>query len=137
MQFSTRLNLVHSLKTVVALTAIAASSLAIADQCDGPTTAINGVYCKTKIFQKADTELNQSYKKLLGKLKPADKLTLRNSQRAWLRNRDETCTEQSVDVGAVVNAKCIVEQTNQRVSFLNDRLRECNTVGCIASHLND
>jgi uncharacterized protein YecT (DUF1311 family) len=89
------------------------------------------------VYQQADQELNASYKILMKALKPKDKTNLRASQRTWIRDRDRACTLHSVDMGEVIDSACLLDQTTSRTSWLNDRVRECKTVGCLSRKLTD
>ena len=52
-----------------------------------PSTA-GMVQCTDMAYKKWDQELNKNYLSLMRKLKPADKLTLKASQLAWIKYRD-------------------------------------------------
>ncbi len=109
--------------------------LAWADNCENPRNAYDAVHCEQKIYNRADAELNKVYKKLIAKLDADGKDTLRAAQRGWIRERDGECTKQSTDVGPVIMTNCMTEKTVSRTHFLADRLRECETVGCINARL--
>ncbi len=122
-------------KMIVALAGFLALSNVWADNCANPRNAYDAVHCEQKIYQKADSELNKTYKRLMARLDGDGKATLRDAQRAWIRARDSACTTQSADVGPVISTTCMTEQTITRTNFLADRLRECETVGCINDRL--
>lgn len=109
------------------------SSMAWAANCDQTRNSLDAVHCSNLVYQQADQELNKTYKALMGKLKTTDKKHLRTLQRQWITQRDQACTMQSVDMGEVINSSCLLDQTTARTNWLNDRLRECKTVGCISS----
>lgn len=108
-----------------------------ADNCDHTRNSLDAIHCSNIIYQKADKELNATYQQLVKKLKVNEKKTLRRAQIRWIKQRDQACTMNSVDMGEVIDSACLLDQTTNRTNWLNDRLRECNTVGCIASKLDN
>jgi uncharacterized protein YecT (DUF1311 family) len=46
--------------------------------------------CLKEGYRRWDTELNRVYKELMSKLAPKEQGTLKESQIAWLKQRDET-----------------------------------------------
>ena len=44
--------------------------------------------CLNKLYQKADTELNQVYKQLMASLRKDRQIKLKLAQRAWIRFRN-------------------------------------------------
>ncbi|CAN5793000.1 lysozyme inhibitor LprI family protein [soil metagenome] len=116
--------------------AVAAPGQAKATSCDSPRSNFDSLYCERKIFMQADTDLNTAYKALRVQLKAADRTTLLQSQRAWIRQRDEKCgrsTESAIGVDLV----CAKDVTIARTNWLNDRTRECRSAGCRASLLDE
>ncbi|WP_311270742.1 lysozyme inhibitor LprI family protein [Sphingobium sp. WCS2017Hpa-17] len=107
-----------------------------ASSCDKPGTGFDSVYCERQVFMQADTELNSIYAKLRTHLSTADRLTLRDGQRAWIRQRDRQCSLNE-EGGVRVNIGCARDQTIQRTNWLNDRLRECVSSGCRSSKLGE
>ncbi|WP_288480832.1 lysozyme inhibitor LprI family protein [uncultured Deinococcus sp.] len=103
--------------------------------CNAPQGTFDRVYCDAKVLVRADDELNVSYQKLLGRLNAAGQQLLRQSQRAWLAQRNRDCVEVDPQRGSVVFSDCAVEATTSRLNFLNDRLRECASSGCQNSRL--
>lgn len=125
------------LKTALMLAAALALMPAAGAQnnCDRPNGSFDQVYCQIKVLVRADADMNVAYTLLLRKLTPAAQTQLRQTQRAWLARRDRDCVEYSASRGDVVYSGCAVETTTERLNFLNDRLRECNTTGCQPSRL--
>jgi uncharacterized protein YecT (DUF1311 family) len=122
------------IQTIIVLASLLGmSSLSLAANCDQTRNSLDAVHCSNLVYQQADQELNKTYKALMGKLKATDKKNLRTLQRQWIRQRDQACTMQSVDMGEVINSSCLLDQTTERTNWLTDRLRECKTVGCISS----
>ena len=102
-------------------------------------TTLNGfedVYCASKVFIRADDDLNTVYQKLVKRLSPAAQVTLRRTQRAWVAGRNSECSEDGGKLGTVISMGCAVDQTTSRTNFLNDRLRECLSSGCQPAKLN-
>ncbi len=120
--------------TLIALL-LTATGLAHANSnCDKPRNDFDGMYCLNKVYQEADKELNENYKKLAPKLDTNGKATLKTAQLAWIAERNSTCsrTESS---GFYVNLNCATEKTISRAQFLQDRVRECTSAGCQNSKL--
>lgn len=102
-------------------------------------TALNGfedVYCASKVFIRADDDLNAVYQKLVKRLSPSAQATLRRTQRAWVAGRNSDCSEDGGKLGTVISMGCAVDKTTSRTNFLNDRLRECLSSGCQPAKLN-
>ena len=106
--------------------------MAYADNCESTRNVYDSIYCTNKIFANADADLNKNYQQLRKSLNDKQKTILKNSQLAWIRDRDEACSseaDQSVQVG------CNLRYTQERNHFLIERIRECKTVGCKTSKL--
>lgn len=103
--------------------------------CNFPKGSFDQVYCDAKVMIRADDELNATYQKLLKKLSPSAQQVLRQTQRAWMTERDTECVEYDPNKGDVIYSDCAVQKTTQRLNFLNDRLRECLSSGCQPSKL--
>lgn len=110
------------------------SWVAHADNCDHARNTYDAVHCDNKVYVNADNELNKTYQELRGKLNPQQKTILKRSQLAWIRDRDQSCSGES-DVGTVVYTGCQLRKTQERNSWLHERLRECKTIGCKTSAL--
>ncbi|MFO1113729.1 MAG: lysozyme inhibitor LprI family protein [Rhodospirillales bacterium] len=102
--------------------------------CERPQNDFDGLYCLNKIYQEADKELNESYKKLTAKLDSSGKAALRTSQLAWIEQRNADCSRREGNK-FFVNMDCATDTTVARTRFLQDRLRECNSTGCQNSKL--
>ncbi len=110
-------------------------SIAFANSaCDKPKNDFDGLYCLNKVYQEADKELNDNYKKLNGKLDSAGKKALKRGQLAWMKKRNQNCSRHE-DNQFYVNLDCATNTTIQRSQFLQDRLRECLSSGCQNSKL--
>ncbi|MHA3049282.1 lysozyme inhibitor LprI family protein [Acinetobacter sp. ANC 4641] len=102
-----------------------------ADNCDITRNTFDDIYCTNKLYASADRELNKNYQLLRGQLTAQQKTILKRSQIAWIKERDQSCT---IDSG--VNVECRLNSTQNRNHWLQERLRECNTIGCKTSALH-
>ncbi|WP_289050526.1 lysozyme inhibitor LprI family protein [uncultured Psychrobacter sp.] len=127
-------------KTSLAMLTSAAFMLPVlswgAQNCDKPNNDFDDLYCLTKVYLEADKELNSSYAKLAKQLNSQQKSTLKRGQLAWIRERNDQCSYNN-DEGFFVNMDCATRITTKRVSFLNDRVRECNAGSCRDSRLGE
>jgi uncharacterized protein YecT (DUF1311 family) len=55
---------------------------------DGQST-MGIVECTNKAYEKWDKELNKMYKTLMNELKPEDQKVLKETQKTWIKYRDE------------------------------------------------
>lgn len=83
---------------------------------------------------QADTELNEAYKKLVGKLDAAGTKLLKEGELAWIKTRNQDCSETRPNK-ILLNLACATRTTVARTQFLNDRYRECASTGCMPSKL--
>jgi len=102
--------------------------------CDTPHNDFDGLYCLNKVYQAADQELNDNYKKLGSKLDGDGNRALKAGQLQWMHQRNDNCSRRE-DTGFYVNLKCATDITIQRSEFLQDRIRECASSGCQNSKL--
>lgn len=102
--------------------------------CDNPQDDFDGLYCLNKVYQESDKELNENYKTLVAKLDKLGRTKLKRGQLEWITIRNSTCSRQDKD-GFLVNLKCATDTTIQRAQFLQDRVRECKSSGCLNSRL--
>lgn len=61
------------------------------DAAKGVTPAMAA--CIHDELARQDARLNRAYKTAMARLSPQGKVSLRNTQRAWIRNRDTSCQE--------------------------------------------
>lgn len=120
----------------VSASAMLLSTAASAQNCDYPRDDFDGLYCLSKVYQQADNDLNISYKELVKQLDSNQKAILKRGQLAWIRDRNDRCSEYTED-SFLVNMRCATETTTNRVNFLNERLRECRAGSCRTSRLDD
>lgn len=102
--------------------------------CDVPKNDFDGLYCLNKVYQEADRELNENYKKLNSKLDSGGKKALKSGQLSWMQQRNNNCSKHE-GTAFFVNLDCATSATIQRSQFLQDRLRECSSSGCLNSKL--
>ena len=123
------------MKTLIFVSALFLSSSALAGEaCDRPKNNFDGLYCLNKIYQEADKELNVNYKILVPLLDIAGKAQLKRNQLVWQRSRNSECSRQ--DGGSfLVDLQCATDTTISRSQFLQDRIRECKSSGCLNSRL--
>ena len=62
-------------------------------------------------------------------LSDAQQASLKSGQLQWLKQRDQQCSEEK-ESGYFVNLDCAVNMTQERLAFLQERERECNSTGC-------
>jgi uncharacterized protein YecT (DUF1311 family) len=106
-------------------------------QCDNPKTDAARAECIKTELKGSDSTINRIYGELSKSVTPADKISLRNEQRAWLKTRDHSCgiTWSKGDREAWFNdllkdyqkTVCVVRLTNDRVQTLQD-YQKTNTV---------
>ncbi|MCP1647607.1 MULTISPECIES: lysozyme inhibitor LprI family protein [Pseudomonas aeruginosa group] len=124
-------------KTVLSLSMLAAgllsADLALA-ACEKPRNAFDSVYCLSTEYAQVDRELNNEFGTLRKMLNDGQKAALKKSQIAWIKDRDAQCSYER-DGGYFVNLQCAVDKTNERLTVLRERERECQSTGCVDSKL--
>ena len=105
-----------------------------AQGCQNPRDSFDDLYCLNRIYVQADADLNTIYKKLSQRLSTSVRQVLKRYQLAWIQQRNDTCSF-SDSRGFYVNIRCASEMTVARTNFLNDRYRECISVGCLPNKL--
>ena len=126
------------LKTTLAATLALAGLLGLANAqaagCGTPRNAFDTVYCASNLFAQTDKSLNQTYGELRKQLPADQQAVLKQSQLAWIKQRDSQCAREEAD-GYFVNLDCAVTLTENRLDQLKERLRECASTGCEAGKL--
>lgn len=112
------------------------SASAWADNCDRTRNSFDSIYCTNKIYADTDAELNKNYQQLRQRLNSSQKAMLKRSQLRWIRQRDARCDTSDAHSNSV-DVDCRLQQTQSRNDWLRERVRECKTVGCKTSLLND
>ncbi|MBB5369691.1 MULTISPECIES: lysozyme inhibitor LprI family protein [unclassified Janthinobacterium] len=121
-------------KLILALLVFSSGAALANSACDRPKNDFDGLYCLNKVYQEADKELNENYKKLSAKLDNAGKQALKSGQLSWINARNQSCSKSDAD-GFYVNLDCATRTTITRSQFLQDRVRECASSGCLNSKL--
>ena len=116
-------------RVLMVAAAIVGLAVSASAQCQNPTTDAQRAQCLGDELRGADRTINRVYGELAKSLPPADRLTLRNDEREWLKTRDRTCAitwsqgnraawfaELLRDYQKTV---CVVRLTNERVTMLN------------------
>lgn len=111
---------------LAALLAGAALTAQAAGECDKYNTSYDRTYCYVKLFTESDKELNDVYKQLRDLIKDPVRKQLTETQRAWMRYRDNTCQSEP----GTINVDCNYDVNRQRSDYLRDRVRECKAGTC-------
>jgi uncharacterized protein YecT (DUF1311 family) len=123
------------MKHTLALLALLAAGPAFANSaCDHVTNDFDGLYCLNKVYQQADADLNVAYKQLVGHLDGGGRAVLRKHQLQWMAERNVSCSMRK-DQAFYVDLDCATRVTIDRTRFLQDRVRECVSAGCMNSRL--
>ena len=96
------------------------------DPCARYRASYDRTYCKSKLFVDSDRELNDVYKKLGRQLSESTRRQLVETQRDWIRYRDQRCES----APGTINVDCNYRVNVQRINYLRDRLRECTAGSC-------
>ncbi|MGC4010008.1 MAG: lysozyme inhibitor LprI family protein [Pseudomonas sp.] len=92
------------------------------------------MYCLSTEYAQVDRELNNELGTLRKMLNDGQKAALKKSQIAWIKDRDAQCSYER-DGGYFVNLQCAVDKTNEHLTVLRERERECQSTGCVDSKL--
>lgn len=123
------------MKSLVVMVATLSMTSAFANSaCDKPRDDFDGLYCLNKVYQEADNQLNEAYKKLSGKLDADGKKALKAGQLGWIETRNSSCSKRD-GKEFFVSLTCATNTTIKRYQFLEDRYRECVSSGCQNSKL--
>lgn len=111
-----------------ALFLFAASTPALALDCNNAMTQNDMNICAAQSYEKADKALNIAYKKLMAQLKDDENAQslLRSAQRAWLAYRDSECIFEGhgVEGGSMqplIIFGCKASLTKKRTEELNNQ----------------
>jgi len=92
-------------------------------QCDNPKTSAQRAQCVGDELRGADRTINRVYGDLMKSLTPADRVTLRNDQRAWIKTRDVNCG--------------LTWSKGDREAWLADLLKDYQKTVCVVRLTND
>lgn len=123
-----------TLAAAMTLSGLCVFATAQAAGCGTPRNAFDTVYCASNLFAQSDKSLNQTYGELRKQLPADQQAVLKQSQLAWIKQRDSQCAREEAD-GYFVNLDCAVSLTDSRLEVLKERLRECASTGCEAGKL--
>lgn len=121
-------------KWMLVATMLFSGSVLAGQACDKPQNDFDGLYCLNKIYQEADKELNVNYKALVPMLDSAGKAQLKSGQLRWIKDRNANCSRY-LEGSFLVNLQCAADTTIERSQFLQSRIRECKSAGCLNSKL--
>ncbi|NNP68168.1 lysozyme inhibitor LprI family protein [Acinetobacter sp. C32I] len=121
-------------KIIFGLICGAMATLSYADNCENARNTYDDIYCTNKIFASADADLNKNYQQLRKQLSDTQQKILKKSQLAWIRHRDAECSD---DSKSTVYVQCQLNATQERNNWLQERIRECQTVGCKTTRLSE
>lgn len=116
------------------LSLLVSSATFAGEACDKPRNDFDGLYCLNKIYQEADRELNTNYKVLTALLDGPGRTRLKQTQLAWQKARNAQCSRREGD-SFLVDLQCATDTTISQAQFLQDRIRECKSSGCLNSKL--
>lgn len=102
------------------------SSCAFADKvssaCIPESTVFNDILnCYLADYKKNDKILNALYQKKISNLSKGNKEQLRESQRDWIKEKENVCVADENEYGRESHfeaIKCQTEMTKERISFL-------------------
>lgn len=119
---------------MIAAALLFSGSVLAGQACDKPRNDFDGLYCLNKIYQEADKELNANYKILVPMLNSEGKALLKRSQLEWIKERNTNCSRH-LEGSFLVDLQCATDTTIERSQFLQNRIRECKSSGCLNSRL--
>jgi uncharacterized protein YecT (DUF1311 family) len=76
--------------------------------------------CVAEILDREDARLNWAYKAAMSRLPPPQRVSLRNAQRRWIRDRDVECAKEGGDFAqaGIYVTMCHVRLTETRADEL-------------------
>jgi uncharacterized protein YecT (DUF1311 family) len=103
----------------------AADTVEASGVCKGLDLAVTVAQseCVSRKFAIADKKLNDEYKRLMGSLSAERQAELKSSQRAWIKEKEQTCVDAGKEfeggtLQPIVIADCKVRMTEERNTFL-------------------
>ncbi len=115
------------MKKLIIIGILIGFSLQVLNARDSYSRTFDSIYTAQKIYYSLDKDLNRYYKKLKYKLNRRGKRILANSEADWMERRNHRCAYPRT---SSVNINCAIKKTRERLYFLQDRLRECQEIGC-------
>lgn len=91
--------------------------------CRGPSSTLAEAQCLTAAQAAADEGLNLTYRKILSKIDPKERVALTKAERLWIEFRDANCRAERVLYGGGSGAPiaflaCMEAETRQRTNDL-------------------
>lgn len=84
--------------------------------------------CLGEAYTRWDAELNRVYKQLLGRLAPEEQAVLKESQRAWLKQRDEMFKLLQMIYAQKSGTMYLTLQAADRVDIVEKRALELTSI---------
>ncbi|WP_092211875.1 lysozyme inhibitor LprI family protein [Desulfoluna spongiiphila] len=123
--------MMKTLRTVFFSAFLFLPAFALAGNCDNPTNDFDGVYCLTKSYVAADTQLNETYDQLRCFLTERQKRKLKKEQIQWMKERNTACG--IVREGRFfVDLNLATQSTRSRLSYLNKELQRFKKTGGVS-----
>lgn len=104
------------------------------DACEQAKTDFDRLTCLHQANQAAEQALNASYQELVLLLDADGRARLRSGELAWIRARNAQCAQRQ-GTRTSVDPRCMTEVTQERTRFLQERIDECRSTGCVNERL--
>jgi uncharacterized protein YecT (DUF1311 family) len=83
--------------------------------------------CFMEALERADNELNETYRNIMAGLNDREKVALRDAQRAWIAYRDKACAAEAEPYRGgsalgIVRLACLEAATRARTAFMQKGL---------------
>src|ERR1051326_4017315 len=87
--------------------------------------------CWGNQYKAADTQLNETYQKLVALLETAEKVQLKNVEAAWIKYRDANCEfvadqYKGGSMRPMIYAMCMADMTTNRTTELKHQIEDRN-----------
>lgn len=101
-----------------------------AAECNDANTQQEMNNCAATEYQKADEQLNDTYKTIVARATPPQRELLSQAEQAWISVRDTDCkfVSSGAEEGSaktLVNSQCLTDKTRERINFLSS-LMQCD-----------
>jgi uncharacterized protein YecT (DUF1311 family) len=104
------------MKWTLVILLLGMSPPALAMDCRKATSPIDKTICADPAALAADQELEKAYTALYSRASEADKKQILQSQRSWLKQRVNSCSDEKKP-----SAKCLIDLTQNRTLFLQGK----------------
>jgi uncharacterized protein YecT (DUF1311 family) len=122
-------------RPIILILALLLSSISIAgqkpkdDPCPNAQSQLEMNQCAGNAYKAADSELNQTYRKLIAMLDAEDKAQLKVVQTAWLKYRDAHCEfvgdqYKGGSIRPMIHAFCLADVTRNRTTELKGQIED-------------